>query len=149
MWKTHGAEYVSTSYRHEAYIWIFKNGSDILPRSQNINHKILGKMIIFALIYYPYLAVINSYMHIYFLNRVKWLVFNINFEFQNSFFWMEGVYLKRVSVWCSKRITWRIWSNSRNNFAMKHYRNKCREKARKRSIGCMQATSLEHLQRSQ
>ena len=45
----------------------------------------------FAPIYYPYLALIDSYMHIYFLNRVG-LFFGTNFESQDDLnFGTEGV----------------------------------------------------------
>ena len=48
-------------------------------------------MTMFAPIYYSYLALIDSYMHIYFLNRVG-LFFGTNFESQDDLnFGTEGV----------------------------------------------------------
>ena len=59
--------------------WLLKY---ILPPSQNTNHSRNfrtdwqdGKMLIFISICYQYLIVIDSYMHMHFLNRVKWLAF--------------------------------------------------------------------------
>ena len=46
----------------------------------------------FAPIYYPYLAVIDSYVHMHFLNRVSDLFFGKFFEsYNNLFFETEGV----------------------------------------------------------
>jgi len=60
----------------------FTIAKNILPPSQNTSHLrnfridyLEGKMTMIAPIYYPYLAAIDSYMHMHFLNRVKWLIF--------------------------------------------------------------------------
>ena len=44
------------------------------PRNFRTNYQ-KGKMTMFAPIYFPYLALIDSCMHMHFLNRVRWLVF--------------------------------------------------------------------------
>ena len=51
---------------------------DVLPPSRNTSHLrnfrtnyLEGKMTMFAPIYYPYLALIDLYMHMNFLNMVK------------------------------------------------------------------------------
>jgi len=41
-------------------------------------------MTMFIPIYYPYLTLIDFCMHMHFLNRIRWLVFLINFEFYSD-----------------------------------------------------------------
>ena len=49
-------------------------------------------MTIFASIYYPYLIIINSCMHMYFLNKVGWFIFLDKFWILAWYFRTEGVY---------------------------------------------------------
>ena len=50
-------------------------------------------MTIFILIYYPYLALVDFYMHTQLPIRVGWFIFGINFESKNNLlFGTEGVY---------------------------------------------------------
>ena len=62
-----------------AHYWIALEYS-LRPKKQvilgilgQINKKV--KMTMFAPIYYPYLALIDSYMRMHFLNRIRWHVF--------------------------------------------------------------------------
>ena len=63
----------------------------------------------FALIYYSYLALIDFYMHMYFLNGVRWLIFlEQNLNSRMTYFFLEGESNKEYKYDRTRRVVyWR------------------------------------------
>ena len=60
-------------------------------------------MTTFVPIYYPYLALIDSCMHIYFLNRLGWLVFWDKFWISRWLVFWDGGSIYENLHWCCSR----------------------------------------------